>query len=65
MLGEPIRASDIPAYAHRFVNDSDRDQHANWGWPLTDIRPLMPPEPAAGAQGFWTWRELASVGSEA
>lgn len=55
MLGVPILASEISAYAQRFVNDSDRDQHANYGWPLSEVEPLTPPVPATGAQGFWTW----------
>jgi hypothetical protein len=28
----------------------------NWGWPLRQIRPLVPPESARGLQGFWTWK---------
>ena len=36
-------------------NDSDREGTFNWGWPLTDIEPLIPPSPARGAQGFWNW----------
>ena len=59
VLGEPTLASRIPEYAGRFTNDSDRDQHANYAWPLTDVEPLTPPEPAKGAQGFWTWRTAA------
>ena len=35
--------------------NSDRDEHSNWGWPLTDIEPLMPYMPASGRQGWWTW----------
>lgn len=38
------------------LNDSDRDEHSNYGWPLTDIRRLEPFVPARGAQGFWIWR---------
>ncbi|MFN3883246.1 MAG: hypothetical protein ACK4Q4_00630 [Rhodocyclaceae bacterium] len=37
-------------------NDSDREQHFNWGWPYSDIQPFEPPVPARGAQGLWTWR---------
>lgn len=37
-------------------NDSDRDGTFNWGWPLTEIQVLEPPEPARGAQGFWDWK---------
>lgn len=57
LLGEPVRADQIPEYASSFVNDSDRHEHANYGWPLTDIKHLNPPVPARGAQGFWNWRE--------
>lgn len=52
-MGEPVRADQIPEYAGSFVNDSDRTEKANYGWPLTDIRPLIPPVPHRGAQGFW------------
>jgi hypothetical protein len=31
----------------------------NWGWPLTDIEPVMPPIEAKGKQGFWEWRSDA------
>lgn len=40
-------------------NDSDREGTFNWGWPLTDIQPLEPPEPMRGAQGFWDWKAAA------
>ena len=56
VLGNPVPSDRI---MHTFggpkVNDSDRDQHCNWAWPLTDIQRLEPPEPARGAQGFWKW----------
>lgn len=58
VLGDPIRGADL---AKRLglpaVNDSDRDQHTNWGWPLTDIERLNPFIPARGAQGFWKWKD--------
>lgn len=37
------------------LNDSDRAEHANWAWPLTDIEALQPIAPARGAQGLWEW----------
>jgi hypothetical protein len=56
-LGRPIRDAEL---SHRLgvnlVNDSDRDEHTNYGWPLSEIRQKLPPEPATGRQGFWTWR---------
>jgi len=56
-LGTPIRGSELTAAlgTGSTINDSDRDQHTNWGWPLTDIDVLRPFVPATGAQGFWTW----------
>lgn len=57
-LGTPVRADRI---VHEFggaMNDSDRNQHCNWAWPLTDIRPLVPPVPARGAQGLWDCGDL-------
>ncbi|WP_205881678.1 hypothetical protein, partial [Pseudomonas aeruginosa] len=42
-LGTPIRDADLAAkLGLPFVNDSDRDEHSNWGWPLTDLAPLRP-----------------------
>lgn len=59
VLGKPVRSFDI---VHEFggkVNDSDRDQHCNWAWPLSSIEALEPFRPAKGAQGFWNWDERA------
>lgn len=36
-------------------NDSDRDEHANWGWPMLAIEAWDQPIPMRGAQGFWPW----------
>ncbi|MBZ9852842.1 ASCH domain-containing protein [Mesorhizobium sp. CA13] len=56
-LGEPKRAFDIVAeFGVSQLNDSDRNEHANWAWPLTYIEPLQPIQPAKGSQGFWNWR---------
>lgn len=55
IIGQPVKAYDLPQYAAEFVNDSDRDDHANYAWPLTDIIQLQPPVEAKGAQGFWNW----------
>jgi hypothetical protein len=55
VLGEPRRGWEV---AHEFggtVNDSDRDEHSNFAWPLVDIELLVPPQPMSGAQGFWNW----------
>lgn len=59
VLGKPRPAADIAreVYGVERVNDSDRIDHAMWGWPLTDIERLEPPVPARGAQGFWMWEQ--------
>lgn len=56
ILGTPVNAMAI---VHEFggpANDSDRDEHANWAWPLNDVERLEPIVPAKGEQGFWEWR---------
>ncbi|MFC3693074.1 hypothetical protein [Chenggangzhangella methanolivorans] len=58
MLGVPRHGDDIAAEFGGPVNDSDRHDHAHWGWPLTDVFVLEPPAPARGAQGFWTWTDV-------
>lgn len=55
MLGEPKRAFDIVGEFGAVLNDSDRDDHCNWAWPLTEIETIEPFRPAKGAQGFWEW----------
>lgn len=35
--------------------DSDRLDHAMYGWPLTAIIPFPHPIPCRGGQGFWNW----------
>jgi hypothetical protein len=58
ILGEPRSGIDIAAeFGVPRANDSDRDQHANWGWPLTDIEPFAEPIPMRGLQGLWPWPE--------
>lgn len=59
VLGVPIRddALAIKLGLPYPVNDSDRHEHSNWGWPLTQIEPLLPPAPARGMQGMWEWSD--------
>lgn len=56
IVGEPRLGTHI---AEEFgvprANDSDRDQHANWGWPMLDIEQWDEPIPMRGAQGLWNW----------
>lgn len=62
IIGEPCLGTVI---AEEFgvprANDSDRDEHANWGWPMLDIEPWPEPIPMRGAQGFWNWPEPEQV----
>jgi hypothetical protein len=53
ILGEPTKNPIVDG--HHLVADSDRTDHLNWGWPLTDIERFEPPIPARGAQGLWNW----------
>lgn len=56
VLGEPRNGLDIAAeFGVSRANDSDRDEHANWGWPMLDIEQWPSPVPMRGAQGFWNW----------
>lgn len=62
VLGEPRIGTDIAAdFGVPRANDSDRDEHANWGWPMLDIEAWPEPIPMRGAQGFWNWPTPAEV----
>jgi hypothetical protein len=55
VLGEPRRAADIVGEFGGQMNDSDRQEHASWAWPMREVQPLEPFVPVKGAQGFWEW----------
>ncbi len=58
IIGEPRLAQEIAEeLGVPRVNDSDRDQHAFWAWPMLDPPLWLAPIPMRGAQGFWTWPE--------
>ncbi|SFR79648.1 hypothetical protein [Sphingomonas jatrophae] len=50
ILGEPKPAGDLG-----FPVDSDRLEHSNWGWPLSDVEVWPEPVPMRGGRGLWTW----------
>ena len=55
-LGQPVRNAELAAaLGLDAVNDSDRDEHSNYGWPLSDIRPVPLGPPVRGERGWWTW----------
>lgn len=60
-VGPPIDGWDAcETFGHR-VNDSDRQEHANFAWPMLDIAPFAEPIPCKGAQGFWTWPDAEAA----
>lgn len=63
ILGEPRNGWDIAEdFGVQSVNDSDREEHANFGWPLTDIEVWDEPMTVRGFQGFWNMPSPAAVG---
>lgn len=42
------------------ANDSSRNYHSNWGWPMLEVELWTDPLPVRGAQGLWTWPEPAA-----
>lgn len=63
VIGEPRNGWDIAAeFGVERANDSARDQHANWGWPMLDIEAWDEPVPMRGAQGLWNWPTPEMVG---
>lgn len=55
-VGTPLRNKDLgAAMGLALANDSERNEHSNWGWPLDEIELLKPLVPARGGQGLWRW----------
>lgn len=65
-LGRPIRDDALRGALDldNTANDSDRNQHTNYAWPLSEIEVLTPFIPARGSQGFWLWRRPADSQSQ-
>lgn len=56
VVGEPRSGAAIGADLGILkVNDSDRDYHTNWGWPMLDVERWSEPLPMRGALGLWNW----------
>lgn len=63
ILGEPRNGFDIAReFGATFVNDSDRHEQANFGWPMLEVEQWDMPVEARGLQGFWNWPTPESVG---
>lgn len=54
-VGKPVRSWEVAGEFGGKVNDSDRDKHSNWAWPMRDIHVFEPFHPCAGKQGLWDW----------
>ena len=54
-LGEPQRSCDLWPDQFEGMSDSDRVEHSNWAWPVSEIEPFEPIVPIRGHQGFWNW----------
>jgi hypothetical protein len=52
VLGTPLSPAEVRGL---WGNDSDREEHFQWAWPLAFVERLEPVVPARGAQGFWIW----------
>lgn len=62
IIGEPRLGTEIAAeFGVPRANDSDSDEHANWGWPMLEIEPWETPIPMRGAQGLWKWPTPADL----
>lgn len=58
ILGEPRDGYEIAKeFGLTFVNDSERDFHANWGWPVLQYEAFADPIAVRGRQGLWNWPE--------
>ncbi|MFG1270555.1 hypothetical protein V5F40_21635 [Xanthobacter sp. DSM 14520] len=61
VLGAGVSAGELAPELRLTVNDSDRLNHCNFGWPLSEVERFDVPVPARGAQGFWAWRRPAAA----
>jgi hypothetical protein len=55
-IGKPVRSCELKPEWAEFINDSDRLEHSNWAWPMTEIHRFEIPIMVAGHQGFWNCR---------
>lgn len=55
VIGKPIISAELKPEWAALINDSDRLEHCNWAWPMTDIRRFREPVMIGGHQGFWNF----------
>lgn len=53
IIGTPKLSREVKPEWAEVLADSDRLEHSNWAWPMTDIEPAIPAIPMRGAQGFF------------
>jgi hypothetical protein len=53
VIGKPVLACDLKPEWAALLNDSDRLEHSNWAWPMTDVRRFDVTIMVPGHQGFW------------
>ncbi len=58
VIGPPRLSAEVKPEWAALIADSDRLEHCNWAWPMTDVRPLAEPIPGRGAQGFFNIGEI-------
>lgn len=51
-IGAPRLSAEVKPEWAALIADSDRLEHCNWAWPMTEIMPFAP-IPIRGAQGFF------------
>lgn len=62
VIGEPRAAEEIAEeLGVPRVNDSTRDKHAVWAWPMLDPEHWRAPVTMPGALNLWNWPEPADV----
>lgn len=63
ILGEPRNGVEIAGeFGLSWANDSDRRDHALFGWPMLDVERWAEPVPMRGFQGFWNMQTPEAVG---
>lgn len=54
-IGTPRLSAEVKPEWATAIGDSDRLEHCNYAWPMTDIRRFECPVHIGGHQGFWNY----------
>lgn len=54
-IGVPRLSAEIKPEWAAAINDSDRLEHCNWAWPMSNIVRFAEPVRIGGHQGFWNF----------